>query len=157
MILRLIAIGRTTSPHLRNEIEEYVNRMQHYVRFEFLEIPDVKISKGMDAEQVRQKEGHALMKGIDEGAHVVLLDERGKTFSSVKFAEHLQKRFNSGGKSIVFVIGGPYGFSPQLKERSNEKLSLSPMTFSHQMVRLIAAEQLYRAMTILRNEPYHHD
>lgn len=155
--MRLVAIGKTTSPNLRSEIADYVKRMQHYVRFEYVEIPDVKISKGMSDDQVREKEGGAIMKCIDEGAYVVLLDERGKSYSSVEFAEHLQKRFNSGGKSIVLIIGGPYGFSTQVKERSNEKLSLSAMTFSHQMVRLIAAEQLYRAMTILRNEPYHHD
>lgn len=107
--------------------------------------------------QVKEKEGDAILRQLEAGSYVILLDEAGKTYSSRRFADHLQKRFNSGGKSLVFVIGGPYGFSDALKKRANERLSLSPMTFSHQMVRLIAVEQIYRAMTILRNEPYHHE
>lgn len=157
MIIRLVAIGKTTSPYLQTGVADYVQRLQHYLRFEYVEIPDVKISKGMSEQQVKEKEGDAIMRQLEAGSYVVLLDEAGKTFSSIRFADHLQKRFNSGGKSLVFVIGGPYGFSDAIKERANERLSLSPMTFSHQMVRLIAAEQIYRAMTILRNEPYHHD
>lgn len=157
MIIRLAAIGKTTTRYLEEGIAEYVGRLQHYLRFEYIEIPDVKISKGMNDLQVKQKEGVELLKLAEPGAHVILLDEHGKTFSSVRFAEHLQKRFNSGGKSITFMIGGPYGFSEDVYRRANEKIALSTMTFSHQMVRLIAAEQIYRAMTILRNEPYHHE
>lgn len=111
----------------------------------------------MSEQQVKEKEGEVILRQLEPGAHVILLDEGGKSLSSMRFAGHLQKRFNSGGKSLVFVIGGPYGFSEAVKVRANERLSLSPMTFSHQMVRLIAVEQIYRAMTILRNEPYHHN
>jgi len=157
MILRLICIGKTTSAYLRTGIEEYVQRLQHYLRFEYIEIPDVKITKGMAESQVKEKEGAVIMRYIDSADFVVLLDEHGKSLSSVHFAEYLQKRFNSGGKALNFLIGGPYGFSDELRNRADAKISLSPMTFSHQMVRLIAAEQLYRAMTILRNEPYHHE
>ncbi len=138
-------------------VSEYVQRLQHYLRFEYVEVPDVKVSKGMNEEQVKEREGEAILRQLESGAYLILLDEAGRTLSSTGFANHLQKRFNSGGKSLVFVIGGPYGFSDAIKTRANERLSLSPMTFSHQMVRLIAAEQIYRAMTILRNEPYHHD
>lgn len=156
MIVRLLSIGKTTAPYLKTGVADYVKRLQHYVRFEYIEIPDVKISKGMNEEQVRNKEGEEISKHLESGAHVVLLDEGGKSFSSVQFAHHLQKRFNSGGKALIFVIGGPYGFSEEVFSKANEKLSFSRMTFSHQMVRLIAVEQLYRAMTILKNEPYHH-
>lgn len=157
MITRLIAIGKTASPYLQTGVSEYIQRLQHYLRFEYSEIADVKVSRGMSEQQVKEKEGDAILRQLEPGAYVILLDEGGRTFSSVRFADHLQKRFNSGGRSLVFVIGGPYGFSDAVKKRANERLSLSPMTFSHQMVRLIAAEQIYRAMTILRNEPYHHD
>lgn len=156
MIVRLLVVGKTNTPYLVKGIEEYQKRLQHYLRFEYTAVPDVKVSKGMDEQQVKTVEGMELLKFMDAGAHVILLDEAGKTFSSENFAKHLQKRFNSGGKSLIFVVGGPYGFSEPVYARANERLSLSPMTFSHQMVRLIAVEQIYRAMTILRNEPYHH-
>ncbi len=156
MIVRLLVIGKTTSQYLATGIEEYCKRLPHYLRFEYIEIPDVKVSKGMDEHLVKESEGNEILKYFEPGAHVVLLDENGKTFTSVNFAVHVQKRFNSGGKSLIFVIGGPYGFSESVYARANERLSLSSMTFSHQMVRLIALEQIYRAMTILKNEPYHH-
>lgn len=156
MVIKLIAVGKTNTDYLKTGIQEYASRLVHYVRFEYIEIPDVKVTKGMAEEQVKAKEGEALLKHLSASAHLVLLDESGKQFSSVGWADHLQKRFNSGGKELVFVIGGPYGFSDAVYQRAQEKIALSKLTFSHQMVRLIALEQLYRAMTILRNEPYHH-
>lgn len=156
MQVKLIAIGKTKSDFLPIGIKRYHSKLKHYLRFEYTEIPDVKIPKGMSDEKVKALEGIEILKHISTASHVVLLDEGGKQFDSVGFANHLQKRFNSGGKEIVFVIGGPYGFSPEVYARAQEKLALSKMTFSHQMVRLIALEQLYRAMSILNNEPYHH-
>lgn len=156
MLLKLIAIGKTKISYLNEGINEYRNRLSHYLPFELVEIPDVKVSKGTSPDRVKSMEGDEIQKKLDASAFVILLDENGKGFSSEQFAAHLQKRFNSGGKEIAFVIGGPYGFSEEVVERANERVSLSSLTFSHQMVRLIAMEQLYRAMTILRNEPYHH-
>lgn len=156
MVIKLIAVGKTNTDYLKTGIQEYMGRLLHYVRFEYIEIPDIKVTKGMTEEQVKAKEGEALLKNISAVAHLILLDENGRQYSSVAFAEQLQKRFNSGGKEMAFAIGGPYGFSEAVYWRANEKIALSKMTFSHQMVRLIALEQLYRAMTILRNEPYHH-
>lgn len=156
MLVKLIATGKTKSDFLPAGIAHYRSKLKHYLRFEYTEIPDVKIPKGMAEEKVRALEGVEILKHINSTSHVVLLDEGGKHFDSLGFADFLQKRFNSGGKELVFVIGGPYGFSPAVYARAQEKLSLSKMTFSHQMVRVIALEQLYRAMSILNNEPYHH-
>lgn len=156
MLVKLIATGKTKSDFLPAGIAHYNNKLKHYLRFEYTEIPDVKIPKGMSDDKVRTLEGTEILKHISSGSYVVLLDEGGKHYDSLGFASHLQKRFNSGGKELVFVIGGPYGFSAEVYARAQEKLSLSKMTFSHQMVRVIALEQLYRAMSILNNEPYHH-
>lgn len=156
MVIKLIAVGKTNADYLKTGIQEYAGRLQHYLRFEYIEIPDIKVTKGMNEEQVKSLEGEALLKHISPGAHLVLLDENGQHYTSVSLAKQLQKRFNSGGKVMVFAIGGPYGFSDAVYQRASEKLALSKLTFSHQMARLIALEQLYRAMTILRNEPYHH-
>lgn len=156
MNLKLIAIGKTTEPWLKQGIEIYTKRMVHYLPFEYIEIMDVKVPKGMSENEVKRLEGIEVLKRIDTSVYLVILDEKGKEFDSEELANHIQKRMNSGIKTLAILIGGPYGFSDALYERANEKVSLSKLTFSHQMVRVFAVEQLYRAMTILRNEPYHH-
>ncbi len=137
-------------------IEEYVKRLSFYIKFEIDIIPDLKNSKNLPEAQQKEKEGELILSKTQSSDHIVLLDERGKEFSSVEFSSELQKKMNSGTKTLVFVIGGPYGFSEQMYQRANAKISLSKMTFSHQMIRLFFVEQLYRAFTILNNEPYHH-
>lgn len=156
MNLKLITIGKTSDSWLKQGVEVYTKRMIHYLPFEYMEIPDVKIAKGTSEAEVKRLEGLEVLKRIDSSAFLIILDEQGKEFTSEELASHLQKRMNAGIKTLVFLIGGPYGFSEALYERANEKMSLSKLTFSHQMVRVFAVEQLYRAMTILRNEPYHH-
>ncbi len=156
MKIKLLAIGKTDSKNLQQLIEEYTKRLGHYVSFTFEIIPDIKNSKNLSEAQQKKAEGNEILKQINKPDTLVLLDENGKTFSSVQFSEYLQKKMNSGLKTLVFVIGGPYGFSEEIYKRSNGKVSLSTMTFSHQMVRLFFIEQLYRGFTILRNEPYHH-
>lgn len=157
MLLRVLSIGKTSENYLKTGIDHYCGRLQHYISFEYTELPDIKSLKGRSEQEVKRMESDHLLAAIGPHAWVVLLDEKGKHWSSRDFATQLQKRFNAAPRELVFVIGGPYGFSDELYARANEKLSLSSMTFSHQMVRLFALEQLYRAMTILRNEPYHHD
>ncbi|WP_149303365.1 23S rRNA (pseudouridine(1915)-N(3))-methyltransferase RlmH [Pareuzebyella sediminis] len=157
MTITLITIGKTDSAALQQLIATYEQRLQHYVKFEFLELPDIKKTKNLSEEQQKQKEGERLLKEINKGDILVLLDERGKQLTSKEFADYLQKKMNSGIKKLTFVIGGPYGFSESVFQRAQGKISLSKMTFSHQMVRLFAIEQLYRGFTILRNEPYHHE
>ncbi len=156
MKITLLAIGKTDSRSLQLLIEEYEKRLKHYVPFIFEVIPDIKNVKNLSEAQQKQAEGNEILKRLSPGDHLVLLDEKGKKFSSVEFSGFLQKKMNSGLKNLVFVIGGPYGFSEAMYERSNARISLSDMTFSHQMVRLFFIEQLYRGYTILRNEPYHH-
>jgi 23S rRNA (pseudouridine1915-N3)-methyltransferase len=156
MNLKLIAIGKTSESWLKQGIEVYTKRMVHYLPFEYIEIQDVKIAKGTGEAEVKRLEGLEVLKRIDSSAYLVILDEQGEGFTSKELANHLQKRMNAGIKTMVFLIGGPYGFSEALYARANEKMSLSKLTFSHQMVRVFTVEQLYRAMTILRNEPYHH-
>lgn len=156
MNIRLIAVGRTDSTLLQQLISDYEKRLTFYVNFELQTIPDVKNNKALSEEQQKIKEGEFILKSIDNSHILILLDERGKEYSSVAFSEFLQKKMNSGIKQLVFVIGGPYGFSDEVYLRANGKISLSKLTFSHQMVRLFFVEQLYRAFTILKNEPYHH-
>src|SRR5690606_8750240 len=131
-------------------------RLGFYISFEILIIPDIKNSKSLSEEQQKTKEAETVLKHLDSSDTIILLDEKGKNYTSEGFSEMIQKKMNSGIKNLVFIIGGPYGFSEQLYQRTNEKLSLSAMTFSHQMVRLFFIEQLYRAFTIIKNEPYHH-
>lgn len=157
MNLTLLAIGKTDNAELEILVKEYENRLGHYIKFEFKALPDIKNTKNLSIERQKQKEGVLLLKSLSPTDVLVLFDERGKQFSSKEFAHELQKRMNSGIKNLVFVIGGPYGFSKEVHLRANQKISLSKLTFSHQMVRLFVVEQLYRAFTILRNEPYHHD
>jgi 23S rRNA (pseudouridine1915-N3)-methyltransferase len=156
MNIRLLTIGKTDSKNLQLLIDEYQKRLSFYVKFDLEIIPDIKNVKNLSERQQKEKEGALILSKIGATDYLVLLDENGKSFSSVDFAEEIQKKMNSGIKTLVFVIGGPYGFSAEVYEKAKGKIALSEMTFSHQMVRLFFTEQLYRAYTILRNEPYHH-
>ena len=156
MKIKLLAIGKTDSKDLQPVIEEYSKRLSFYVSFNFEIIPDIKNAKNVSKKQQKIAEGNELLKRIEKSDTIIILDEKGKTFSSVEFSVFLQKKMNSGLKNLIFMIGGPYGFSEEIYQRANAKISLSTMTFSHQMVRLFFIEQLYRGFTILRNEPYHH-
>lgn len=156
MQIELIAIGKTNAAYLQTGIDEYVGRLKHYVGFSFKIIPDIKNAKSLSQDQLKQKEGELILKSLDKNDILILLDENGKTFNSVKFSNYIQTQMLSGRKKVIFVIGGAYGFSQDVYQRANDKIALSNMTFSHQMVRLIFVEQLYRAMTILKGEPYHH-
>ena len=153
----LILIGKTTNPHIVSLIDDYASRLKHYIGFDIITIPELKNTKSLSAEQQKQQEGELILKQLQAGDHVVLLDEHGKELRSVEFSHYMEQRMQTVSKRLVFIIGGPYGFSPDVYAKANEKLSLSKMTFSHQMVRLIFVEQLYRAMTIMRGEPYHHE
>jgi len=156
MTITLIAIGKTDDKELNFLIEAYKKRLSFYVKFNFEVIPDIKNVKNLSEKQQKEKEGALILKKLQTSDVLVLLDENGKQFGSVGFSEYLQKQMNSGLKNLVFVIGGPYGFSEEIYKRAQGKISLSKMTFSHQMVRLFFIEQLYRGFTILKNEPYHH-
>ncbi len=156
MTIKLFAIVKTDTSPLRQLISEYEARLKHYVKFELEIIPDIKNPKHLSEAQQKEKEGEFILKKINATDVLILLDENGKQYSSVDFSNYLQKKMNSGIKQLVFVIGGPYGFSDSVYQKAQGKISFSKMTFSHQMVRLFATEQLYRAFTILRNEPYHH-
>ncbi len=156
MKIKLLAIGKTDNEYLQQLIDDYTKRLGFYISFELKIIPDIKNSKSLSEIQQKEKEGALLLKQIDPSDNVILLDENGKNYTSLGFSDFLQKKMNSGIKQLVFIIGGPYGFSPEIYHRANGKLSLSSMTFSHQMVRLFFIEQLYRGFTILKNEPYHH-
>jgi 23S rRNA (pseudouridine1915-N3)-methyltransferase len=156
MNIKLIAIGKTDSKNLETLIDRYQNRLGFYINFSFEMIADIKNVKNLSEEQQKQKEGELILAKINPTDAVILLDENGKQMDSVGFSNYLQKYMNSGIKQLVFVIGGPYGFSQDVYTKANGKISLSKMTFSHQMIRLFFIEQLYRGFTILRNEPYHH-
>jgi 23S rRNA (pseudouridine1915-N3)-methyltransferase len=156
MNIRLIAIGKTDNKNLQSLIDEYTKRLSFYVKFDLEVIPDIKNVKNLSEAQQKEKEGELILAKIGPTDQLSLLDENGKTFSSVGFSDYLQKKMNAGIKTLVFVIGGPYGFSETVYQKAQGKVSLSEMTFSHQMVRLFVIEQLYRGFTILRNEPYHH-
>lgn len=156
MTIKLLGIGKTDDPTLQNLTDVYLKRLQFYNKFEIEFLPDLKKVKNLDENQQKQKEGELLLAKLSASDFVVLLDENGKQYSSVGFSEFLQKRLNSGLKQLIFVIGGPYGFSQEVYNRADSKVSLSKMTFSHQMVRLFFVEQIYRGFTILKNEPYHH-
>lgn len=157
MQIKLIAIGKTDHPSIQKLLEEYSLRLGFYVRFELDIIPDLKNTKSLSEQVQKEREGELVLKKIQTSDDLILLDERGKTYSSMEFSDFLQKKMNSGLRQLVFVIGGPYGFSEALYSRANGKISISKMTFSHQMIRPFFVEQLYRAFTILKNEPYHHE
>ena len=156
MNIKLLAIGKTDNKQLIQLIDTYQKRLKFYIKFDFEIIPDIKNSKNLSEAQQKQKEGELILSKTNSSDFLVLLDENGKQMDSVTFSGYLQKHMNSGLKQLVFVIGGPYGFSQEVYAKAQGKISLSKMTFSHQMVRLFFIEQLYRAYTILRNEPYHH-
>ena len=156
MNIKLIAIGKTDDKNLQALMDDYQKRLSFYIKFELELIPDIKNVKNLSESQQKEKEGELILAKITPTDQLLLLDENGKAFSSVSFSEELQKKMNSGIKTLVFVIGGPYGFSDAVYAKANRKIALSQMTFSHQMVRLFFIEQLYRGFTILRNEPYHH-
>ena len=154
--ITLLFTGKTSDARLSSLIDEYQQRLRHYVPFELIVLPDLKNAKALSEEQVKTAEGEAILRFLTPAMDVVLLDEHGREFRSIEFADYLQKKMSSG-KDLTLVIGGPYGFSEAVYTRANGKLSFSQMTFSHQMIRIMAIEQLYRAMTILRHEPYHHE
>lgn len=156
MNIRLLAVGKTDNKELQKLIDDYSKRLSFYIKFELDVISDIKNAKNLSEAQQKEKEGELILSKLSTTDHLILLDENGKTLSSVGFSQELQKKMNAGIKTLVFVIGGPYGFSDAVYAKANGKISLSLMTFSHQMVRLFFIEQTYRAFTILRGEPYHH-
>ena len=156
MKITLLVVGKTTDSHIEILVQEYQKRLSHYVPFAPQVIPELKNTKALTMEQQKQAEGELILRTITPATDLILLDEHGKEYRSIEFADYIQKRMSSG-RDVVFVVGGPYGFSDAVYQRANGKISLSKMTFSHQMVRLFFVEQLYRAMTILRGEPYHHE
>ena len=157
MKIALLTVGKTDKDWVKQGLDIYVSRLKHYIPFSIIEIPELKNVSALSKEQIKTKEGELILKNIKPADNLVLLDERGKEYSSVEFAKVLQDKINYEGKDIVFVIGGAYGFSEDVYRRANSRMSLSRMTFSHQMVRAIFAEQLYRAFTIIKGEPYHHE
>ena len=157
MKISLLVIGKTDAGYFAEGIKEYENRLKHYIPFDMQVIPDIKNVKNLSEEQQKEKEGELILKSLQTGDYLVLLDERGKEFSSLQFASYIEKKTHTVSNRLVFVIGGPYGFSQSVYDKASEKISLSKMTYSHQMIRLVFTEQLYRAMTILNNEPYHHE
>ena len=152
----LLVVGKTSDAHLDVLIGDYVKRLGHYIPFAIQVIPELKQTKHLTTNQQKTQEGELILKAVPASSDLILLDERGKEYTSMEFASFMQKRMSSG-KDVVLVIGGPYGFSQPVYDRAAGMISLSRMTFSHQMVRLFMVEQLYRAMTILNNEPYHHE
>ena len=156
MKITLLVVGKTTDSHIEALIQEYQKRLTHYVPFTLQVIPELKNTKALTSEQQKQAEGELILRTITPATDLILLDEHGKEYRSIEFADYIQKRMSSG-RDVVFVVGGPYGFSEAVYQHANGKISLSKMTFSHQMVRLFFVEQIYRAMTILRGEPYHHE
>ena len=156
MRIKLLVVGKTTDSRIVSLIDDYQNRLKHYVPFSLEVLPELRNAKSLSEEQQKTAEGEMILKAVSAAEEMILLDEHGKEFRSIEFSEYLQKKM-SAGRDIVFVVGGPYGFSEAVYARANGKISLSKMTFSHQMVRLFFVEQIYRAMTILRHEPYHHE
>ena len=156
MKIQLWVVGKTTQDFVEQGLTEFCERIKHFLPFEMQVIPDLKDTKSLTSEQVKEKEGEWILKAIHPGDYVVLLDEQGRNFTSVQFSEYLERKLQTVPKTLVFIIGGPYGFSQKVYKAAQEKIALSKMTFSHQLVRLIFAEQLYRAFTILKGEPYHH-
>lgn len=157
MKITLLVIGKTDASYIKEGLDVYLKRLKHYVNFEIQIIPDIKKVKNLSFENQKRREGEQILSKKDTGKELHLFDEKGKTFSSRELAGFLEKKMLSGLKELVFVIGGPYGFSDDVYKNASSKISLSRLTFSHQMVRLLCVEQIYRAFTILKNEPYHHD
>jgi 23S rRNA (pseudouridine1915-N3)-methyltransferase len=155
--IRLLVVGKTAQDFVEIGVQEFCGRLKHYLPFEMQVIPDLKTIKNLSLEQQKEKEGELILQKINSGDVVVLLDEHGKEFTSTQFSVYLERKMHTVSGNLTFVIGGAYGFSPQVYAAAQEKIALSKMTFSHQMIRLIFVEQLYRAMTILHNQPYHHE
>lgn len=156
MKITFLLSGKTEDDHIVKGFSIYEQRLKHYIAFETIVIPALKNTKALSIEQQKNREGELILKHIQPSDRIILLDENGKEYSSVGFSDFIQQQMNSGIKNLVFIVGGPYGFSEEIYKKANGKISLSKMTFSHQMVRLFFVEQVYRAMTILKNEPYHH-
>ena len=157
MKIVLLTIGKTSERYLLDGILHYQNRLKHYIPFEIIEIPNIKKAQNLSKTELKRKESLLITQYIQSSDYVILLDDKGKTSSSLEFAQKLESWLNSGKKRLLFIVGGAYGFSDEIYSKAPEKCSLSKMTFSHQMVRLFFAEQLYRGFTILKNEPYHHE
>lgn len=157
MKIVLLVVGQTTDSHFKAGIQTYVDRISHYIPFEIKVLPDLKNTKSLSEDTQKEREGEMILKYLQNGDIPILLDEHGEERRSIEFSAWLQKMLNGGGKRIVFIIGGPYGFSQAVYRVAKSQISLSKMTFSHQMIRLIFTEQLYRAFTILKGEPYHHE
>ena len=156
MKIQLWVVGKTTQDFVERGVTEFCERIKHYLPFELRIIPDIKNTKNFSPEQVKEKEGECILKTIQPEDYIVLLDENGRNFTSLQFSEYLERKIQTVPKSLVFIIGGPYGFSQKVQKAAQEKIALSKMTFSHQLVRLIFVEQLYRAMAIMNHLPYHH-
>ena len=157
MTIILLTVGKTDVKWVKEGLEVYASRLSHYVPFSIVEIPELKKAGSLSHQQIKEKEGELILKQVGPQDILVLLDEHGRECRSLEFATFLEKQLSTGAKNLIFTVGGAYGFSEEVYERANWKLSLSKMTFSHQMVRTIFAEQLYRAFTILKGEPYHHE
>lgn len=153
----LVVVGKNTDVNIGKLVDEYVGRINHYMPFSIEVVPELKNAKNLSMDQQKEKEAELLQKVFQPGDYIILLDEHGRERRSVEFAQWIQKKMSAGPRRIVFVVGGPYGFAPSIHQIRNEEISLSQMTFSHQMIRLLFVEQIYRAMTILHNEPYHHE
>lgn len=157
MKIKVLVIGKTDDKNLQILIDKYEKRLKHYVKFQMEIIPDLKKTKNLSEKEQKEREGELLMKKISPMDQLWLLDEKGKTFKSIEFSSFIQMKMNAGIKQLIFAVGGPYGFSADVYQKAVGQISLSKMTFSHQMIRLFLTEQIYRAFTILKNEPYHHE
>lgn len=157
MNIKLIVVGKTDEKYLQQGIDVYVSRLKHYVNFEMVVIPALKDQKGASPDEVKEREAALLLRQLEKCDRIVLLDEHGAHHTSIEFSQYIQKQMNAGVRNLAFVVGGAFGFAPSVYAASNDKISLSKMTFNHQMVRLFFVEQLYRAFTILRHEPYHNE
>lgn len=157
MNIKLIVVGKNEQKYLKEALDIYIKRLTHYINFELVVLPDVKNAKNMSVSELKDKEAELILKHSAKADKVVLLDEKGKEFSSVEFSKYIEKQMNASLKTLAFVVGGAFGFSDKVYSQANEKLSISKMTFSHQMIRLLFVEQLYRAFTIIKGEPYHNE
>ncbi|MBO4906071.1 MAG: 23S rRNA (pseudouridine(1915)-N(3))-methyltransferase RlmH [Bacteroidaceae bacterium] len=157
MKITLLVVGKTTDPCVQRLVDEYASRLSHYIGFDIEVIPELRATKALTTEQQKAQEAALIRRQVQAADHVVLLDEHGKEYRSLEFASMLQKRMSSGIKRLLFIVGGPYGFDDSVRSLAKESISLSKMTFSHQLIRLLFVEQLYRAFTIINHEPYHHE
>ena len=157
MNIKLIVVGKNEQKYLKEALDIYIKRLTHYINFELVVLPDVKNAKNMSVSELKDKEAELILKHSAKADKVVLLDEKGKEFSSMEFSKYIEKQMNASLKTLAFVVGGAFGFSEKVYSQANEKLSISKMTFSHQMIRLLFVEQLYRAFTIIKGEPYHNE